>query len=170
MKHRQQVGSILTGVLLLSILSSSATPSNKAALDRYYDKFLSAELNKCTTCHLPSANKNPESLEEFPHNPFGDRLRKVGEDLKRAGKHKDIPARLALVAKEDSDGDGVPNEIELLLGRNPGDAKETPSKKDLAQIKTKQKDFAQYLASYRWRPLDRVEQPAVPRIKNKSWV
>jgi hypothetical protein len=169
-KRKQQVGSILAGVLLLCTLRTSATPSNKAALDRYYDKFLSAELNRCTTCHLPSANKNPESLEEFPHNPFGDRLHRLGEELKKAGKHKDIPARLALVAKEDSDGDGVPNQVELLLGHNPGDAKDTPSKKELAQTKVKQKDLALYLSSYRWRPLDRVEQPAVPRVKNKSWV
>src|SRR3954465_15351881 len=157
MKRTQNVGWVLTAVLLLCTLRSSGTPSNKAALDRYYDKFLSAELNRCTTCHLPSANKNPESLEEFPHNPFGDRLRKLGEELKKAGKHKDIPARLALIAKEDSDGDGVPNEIELLLGHNPGDAKDAPSKKELAQTKARQKEFAQYLGSYRWRPLDRVE-------------
>src|SRR5436190_24363229 len=133
MKRKQKLSAVFSGLLLLSMVPVRGTPSNKAALDRYYDKFLSAELNRCTTCHLPSANKNPESLEEFPHNLFGDRLRKLGEELKKVGKHRDIPARLALVAKEDSDGDGVPNEVELLLGHNPGDAKDTPSTKELAQ-------------------------------------
>src|SRR5258705_9421602 len=33
------------------------TPANKAALDRHYDRFLAKELNRCTTCHLPSPNK-----------------------------------------------------------------------------------------------------------------
>src|SRR5262245_50790745 len=86
-----------------------ATPANRAALDRHYDRFLAKGLNQCTTCHLPSENRNPESLDEFPHNPFGDRLRRLGEALDAAGKAKDITTRLALVAKEDADGDGVPN-------------------------------------------------------------
>src|SRR3954447_11858439 len=30
-----------------------ATPANKAALERHYDKFLARELARCTTCHLP---------------------------------------------------------------------------------------------------------------------
>src|SRR5206468_2819391 len=79
-----------------------ATPANKAALDRHYDRFLAKELNRCTTCHLPSANKSPQSLDEFPHNPFGARLRALGIELAQAGKAKDIPARLAAVAEEDS--------------------------------------------------------------------
>src|SRR4051794_40058947 len=109
MKRKQQIKLVLIAFLMFSTSSAPATPSNKAALDRYYDKFLSTELNRCTTCHLPSPNKNPESLEEFPHNPFGDRLRTLGEDLKKAAKHKDLPARLAVVAREDSDHDGVLN-------------------------------------------------------------
>jgi len=63
---------------LLLAHAASATPANKAALEKHYDKFLTRELARCTTCHLPSDNKNPESLDEFPHNPFGVRLRSVG--------------------------------------------------------------------------------------------
>jgi hypothetical protein len=71
---------------------------------------------------LPSTIKEPESLDDFPHNPFGDRLRVLGEELGKEGKRKDIATRLALVAHEDSDGDGVDNETELLAGANPGRA------------------------------------------------
>ena len=152
-----------TGALLaLSVVMSSATPANKAALDKHYDKFLAKNLARCTTCHLPSENKNPESLDEFPHNPFGARLRAVGKQLVAEGKKKDIPARLKLVAREDTDGDGVDNETELLLGHNPGDAKDTPTKKALAEAPNKRTDFDKFLASYRWQPFEPVVRPAVP--------
>ena len=126
-----------------------ATPANKAALEKHYDQFLIKSLARCTTCHLPSENKSPESLEEFPHNPFGARLRAVGKQLASDGKRKDIPARLQSIAREDSDHDGVDNETELLLGHNPGDAKDTPGKKELAEAKTKRGEFQKFLASYR---------------------
>jgi hypothetical protein len=84
---------------------------NKAALERYYEKFLSKELNRCTTCHLPSDIKDPESLEDFPHNPFGNRLRALGEEWAKEGKRKDIATRLATVGREDADCDGIDNEV-----------------------------------------------------------
>jgi hypothetical protein len=114
-------GPIVLALLLANV--ASATPANKAALEKHYDKFLARELARCTTCHLPSDNKNPESLDDFPHNPFGVRLRAVGKELVAVGKRKDIPTRLQLVAHEDSDHDGVDNETELLLAHNPGDSK-----------------------------------------------
>ena len=121
----------------------------QAALEKYYDRFLSAELGRCTNCHLPGLIKNPESLDDFPHNLFGTRLRAVGRELTAVGKKKDIPARLKLVAREDTDGDGVNNEMELLLGYNPGNAKDTPTKKELGAVKAKPPEFAKFLASYR---------------------
>ena len=51
--------------LLLFFLPVQATPPNKAALERHYDKFLAKDLARCTTCHWPSENKNPESVDEF---------------------------------------------------------------------------------------------------------
>jgi len=133
-------------------------------MEKHYEKFLAKNLARCATCHLPSEHKNPESLEEFPHNPFGSRLRVVGKELSAAGKKKDIPARLKLVAREDADGDGVDNETELLLGHNPGDAKDAPTYEELADGVVKRAEFAAFLASYRWQPFEPVVRPGVPVI------
>src|SRR5881394_1609153 len=111
-------------VLILAWTSASATPANKAALVKYYGQYLPTNLNSCTTCHLPSKlDHPPENLDEFPHNAFGKRLRALGQELKGQGKPKDIASRLAMIAREDADGDGTANEVELLLGHGPGDAK-----------------------------------------------
>lgn len=147
-----------------------ATPSNRAALEKHYDRFLAKGLNRCTTCHLPGAPKNPESLEEIPHNPFGDRLRVLGEELDAAGKAKDLVSRLKLVAAEDSDADGVGNEAELLAGTNPGDAKDLPPPEKLAGMEERRAEFDRFLASYRWQPFDRVRRPGVPEVSRAEWV
>jgi hypothetical protein len=157
-------------VLLGAATRLQATPANKTALAKHYDKFLSKALNRCTTCHLPSDHKAPESLDEFPHNPFGHRLRLLGKELVKAGEKKDLPGRLALVAKEDSDGDGVLNQIEVLLGHNPGDAQDKPNRKELSEGKKRSIEFEGFLASYRWQPFEPVRRPAVPKVKNAKWV
>jgi hypothetical protein len=148
--------------------TASATPANKAALEKHYDRFLARSLSRCTTCHLPSENKNPESLEEFPHNPFGDRLRGIRKELPQADR--DIPARLQRVASEDSDGDDVANELEILLGRNPGDAQDKPDAKEREAARVRTAEFAKFLASYRWQPFDVVKRPPLPRVRNERWV
>jgi uncharacterized protein DUF1549/uncharacterized protein DUF1553 len=155
---------VLAGLVVASLPPSSAraTPANKAALERHYDKSLAKDLARCTTCHLPSENKNPESLDEFPHNPFGNRLRALGKELAKKGERRDIPARLKIIDKEDSDGDGVDNETELLLGHNPGDASDTPTKQELATAKKRRAEFRTFLSSYRWQPFETVNRPSVP--------
>lgn len=135
---------------------AQATPANKAALRRHYGQFLGAGLDRCVTCHLPSSNHAPESLDDFPHNPFGDRLRKL------RGESRDISARLKLVAKEDADNDGVSNEVELLAGKNPGDAKDFPDANEVAAARSKSADLKKFLAAYQWRPFETVETPRVP--------
>ena len=162
------ISTVLAGaaLALLPLATVQATPANKATLERYYDRFLARELARCTTCHLPSENKNPESLDEFPHNPFGHRLRMVGKELAEANERKDIPTRLKVIAKEDSDGDAVENETELLLGHNPGDPNDTPTKKELATVKKRRAEFQQFLASYRWRPFEVVKRPEVPDVSS----
>jgi hypothetical protein len=158
--------------LFARVLSSVAlaTPANKAGLARHYDRFLAKELAQCTTCHLPSERKAPESLDDFPHNPFGHRLRLMGEELVKGDKAKDIAARLKRVAREDSDGDGADNETELLLGHNPGDPADTPTKQELASAPKKRAEFAQFLSSYHWNPFEPVPQPAAPKVQNRRWV
>ena len=149
-------------------LTSLATPANKAALEKHYDRFLAKGLSRCTTCHLPSDNKNPESLEEFPHNRFGERLRVIRKELRQADR--DIPARLQRVASEDSDGDGVANELEILLGRNPGDGEDKPDAKEREAARARTAEFAKFLNSYRWQPFDLVKRPPLPRVRNVRWV
>jgi hypothetical protein len=64
----------------------------------------------------------------------------------------------------------VANEDELLLGTNPGDAKDLPTPEVLAQLPAKRAEFQKFLASYRWRPFERVQRPTVPKVKNPDWV
>ena len=161
---------LLLVLLLAGVVFAPATPANRAALEGHYDRFLAKELNRCTTCHLPSERREPKSLEEFPHNAFGKRLRQLGEELTAADRPSSLAARLALAAREDSDGDGVANEVELLLGKNPGDAKDKPPTKEFSRASAKQAEFAKFLAAYRWRPFETVARPTVPVVKSGGWV
>ncbi len=150
---------------------AGATPANRIALDRYFDRYLARSLNNCTTCHLPqTTGKTPTSLADFPHNPFGHRLAVLGETLRKAGKRADIPTRLAAISGEDSDGDGVDNLTELLLGHAPGNPGDRPASKELAEAAPKKASFAKYLTSYRWLPFESVHRPSVPKVKNAAWV
>jgi hypothetical protein len=165
-----RAGVVVLAIWFGSIAATFATPANRVALERYFDKFLVSDLNRCTTCHLPSNVKDPASLEEFPHNAFGDRLRKLGEELEGAGKKNDLPTRLAMVAAGDEDRDGIDNETELLLGSNPGDVKQTPAADRMAGLAARRGDFQKFLASYRWQPFDRVQRPAIPIVQRTDWV
>ncbi|HLK57177.1 MAG TPA: DUF1549 and DUF1553 domain-containing protein [Chthonomonadaceae bacterium] len=148
-----------------------ATPANRVALEKYYGRFLPRRLNACTTCHLPAkGDKPPTSLADFPHNAFGHRLAVLGEELRKAGKKADIPTRLRLIATEDSDGDGVNNETELLLGHAPGDPADKPSRQELAGATKLRVAFTRFLASYRWEPFEPVHRPAVPTVQHAAWV
>lgn len=150
--------------------SVKATPANKKAFANHFGSFLDARLNACTTCHLPSTLKAPETLEEFPHNSFGDRLRRLGEELDSAGKKKDISTRLVIISAEDSDGDGIENLRELLLRHAPGDAKDKPDAKELSEISNREADFKKFLTAYKWKPFEPVTRPGVPKVKNSKWV
>jgi hypothetical protein len=110
---------------------ADARPPHKKALADHFGPFLPNHLNDCRTCHLP--DKPGEKVEEGkPHNAFGARLETVRRELKKAGKATGIPARVAAIAKEDSDGDGTPNLVELLAGRNPGEKEDRPTEPELS--------------------------------------
>lgn len=164
------LGAIVLLNLLAVVPGLEATPANRAALGAHYDRFLAKDLNRCTTCHLPSERADPLSLAEFPHNPFGHRLKLLGDEQAAAGKPRDLAQRLQQSATEDSDGDGVANEAELLLGRNPGQAAEVPPAAALATLDERHAEFAAFLAAYRWRPFDSVERPPVPATRAAAWV
>jgi hypothetical protein len=153
----------MAGALLALNGAALATPANKAALEKHYDKFLGAGLDRCTTCHLPSPIHDPESLRDFPHNAFGDALRELGG-------HRSFEARLAMLAHEDSDGDGVDNETELLAGGHPGDPRIAPSAEQLAATRARGAEYAKFLAAYRWRPFEPVRRPPVPAAPDPDWV
>src|SRR6266480_4360178 len=131
-------------ITFFCITAPRATPANRSALDRHFDRFLPRKLNACTTCHLPSDKKDPQSLDEFPHNPFGARLRAEKKTLAAAGKPTDIPARITAIANEDSDGDGVDNLTEILLGHAPGDAADKPSQAELKNAPAKLAEFGKF--------------------------
>jgi hypothetical protein len=160
---------VAAAAILFGGCPASATPANKAALGRFYERFLPANLNRCATCHLPSDVKDPASLEEFPHNKFGDRLRILGDESEKAGHRSSLPDRLAAIAHEDTDGDGVENELEFLAGTNPGDVKDVPPAERLATFGERRAELQKFLAGYRWQPFETVKRPAVPEIKSAEW-
>ena len=145
-----------------------ATPANKSALARHYDGFLSKELTKCSTCHQAATVAQPEDLGDIPHNPFGARLREVGRELVKKGQGRDLGLRLEMIAHEDSDGDGVENQTELLLGTNPGDKSSVPSAAQLKEAKKRTAEFQAFLKSYQWEPFRLVKRPALPTVTGAS--
>jgi hypothetical protein len=154
----------LVGVGMLLALPAWGTPANKAALERHFDRFLIKKLQSCDTCHQHTEVKDPDSLEEIPHNPFGAALRKAGKELRAAGRKREMSVRLEMVGGLDSDGDGVDNLSELLLGHNPGDANDRPTAGEMAELGAKREAYGVFLKSYRWEPFEVVKRPAVPGV------
>ena len=154
---------LVAAITILGAASALATPANKAALGVRYGRFLPARLDACSTCHQSKpGEKAPITLEELPHNPFGARLKAIAEVLKKSGQRTDLGRRLEKIAGEDSDGDGVANETELLLGHNPGDAKDKPTAAELAGLGKLKPAFTAFRSEYRWQPFESVVAPTVP--------
>ena len=161
---------LLALFIMIAGSSVGATPANKIGMERYYERFLPKNLDACTTCHLPlQPGKQPDSLLNFPHNSFGKRLAELGEQLRKEHKRADIGTRLRMIAGEDSDGDGVDNLSELLLGHNPGDKADVPSAAERKQLAARRAAFSRFLAAYRWQPFESVHAPAVPKPKDPLW-
>lgn len=155
--------------ILLAAAAAQSRPAYKKALAEYFGPYLAKPLNDCRTCHVPTKAGAKEDPEDKPHNAFGARLKEVKKELTKAGKKTDIISRLEAIADEDSDGDGVPNLLEILSGHNPGEADDKPSDAKLAEAR---KQLVAFKARpvYRWRPLETVQRPGVPQVKNSAWV
>ncbi|MBV9124838.1 MAG: DUF1549 domain-containing protein, partial [Planctomycetes bacterium] len=141
-------------------------PVHKQALADYFGPFLKPNLNDCRTCHLAGSGMTPPK----PHNPFGARLAAVGRELRKAGKGTTIADRLEVIADEDSDGDGVPNLLELLSGHQPGDPQDRPNPAEIAEARQNLARLLQARGPYPWKPFDRVVRPPVPVVHNIAWV
>lgn len=159
-------------VLITIVLSQSiaqAKPSHKKALADYFGPQLAATLNNCSTCHLPASGPTEELTDkDKPHNPYGVRLKEVASDLKRAGKPTDIVARIEAIVEEDSDGDGIPNLVELLAGHSPGDSADRPTTTEVVDARKRASAFMQLKQA--WKPFEKVSRPAIPAVQNTGWV
>lgn len=142
---------------------SSATPANKKALAKFFGPHFPAGLESCATCHVRADGHGAKSLEDFPHNAFGEALHAL------EGR---ITERIEAALDSDSDGDGVDNRDEILLGRAPGRANQQDSSRqdssrqgspvDSTLLDEKRAAFAAYRDRYPWRPFESVKRPPVP--------
>jgi hypothetical protein len=164
---------LVVGVLLLIAAPADARPPYKKALADFLGLPNSSKLNDCRTCHLPDPpgkENEPLAASTKPHNAFGKRLKEVRAELRKAEKKSDIVSAILAIADEDSDGDGVPNLLELVAGHFPGDAKDKPTDTEVAEGKKKLAALLKNAGAYPWRPFDPVKRPEVPAVKNKVWV
>ena len=160
--------------LLLMLCTSitppaQANPANRRAFVRYFGSYLSKNLNSCSTCHVRAHADGAESLEDFPHNSFGNQLKIAEEKLHKEKRDTSIEQRLKLIAEQDTDGDGFSNLQEILIGTAPGDKTKFP---DAASAKKLQKlivNFTEYQNRYAWKPFKPIKRPKVPVVENINW-
>src|SRR5947209_7053914 len=131
---------LLALTISLQASPALARPAHKQALLDYFGPFLPKSLHDCRTCHLPE-QPGADPSEPRPHNAFGARLKAVRDELRKAGKKTTIVDRLEAIAQEDSDGDGVPNLLELLTGHQPGDRTDTPPAAELSAARERLAEF-----------------------------
>lgn len=125
---KQSLPALLLAAGLLGMgATTHARPNYKSALATYAGAPLAKKLNDCRTCHTPANGDDPAAVNARTLNAFGVRLRKALPELRAAKKRAGIRNRLQAVSDEDSDGDGASNILELLTGRFPGDARDTPT-------------------------------------------
>jgi len=146
-----------------------ARPPHKKALADYLGLGPARKLNDCRTCHLVP-EQGADSLDERPHNPFGKRLKAARSELKRAGKPSGILARIEAIADEDSDGDGIPNLLELVTGHFPGEAEDQPATAELAKGRAAIAALKQAARGYAWNPFERVARPPLPVVRSNGWI
>ncbi len=144
---------------------ADARPPYKHALKKVYGARLSAGLHQCSTCHLSKADvDNGEDFDDEnpPHNAFGDRLRELGESLPEDAPEQDIVSRLRQIAEEDSDLDGIANDLEILAGKNPGRETSRPNDQEMIAAHAAQQARQRESTGYAWEPFRPVRRPSVP--------
>ncbi len=161
------------GILLLFLTDGAAArPPYKQGLKRAYGDALPQTMQACSTCHLTKQQvENAAEFDELapPHNAFGIRLATLGEELKAKGQAADIVARVARVGEEDTDGDGVSNDVEILSSHNPGVANDKPTADEIATVTKAVGEITRQRAGYPWQPFQPVKRPAVPQVKQAVW-
>jgi len=164
---------IISWLLLISgfTLTTPAwgNPGNRQAFIRYYGKYLSQDLHSCKTCHVSDHAEGAESLEDFPHNAFGNQLRVEADKLLEENREADLAVRLKLIAEKDADGDGVSNLQEILSGTAPGDKTRFPSKETKKKREQLTAEFTEFQNRYAWKPFKPVQRPKVPLVNDLEW-
>lgn len=154
-------GGVVAIAMVFAAPAAFGTPANKKAMVKFFGPHLAGKLDSCATCHVRADPQGAESLEEFPHNPFGKSLHT------QEGK---ISGRLETVIREDADGDGQSNLDEFLTGSFPGESTQQGSVADPTLLAQKKAAFAKWRDRYQWEPFDKVIPPAVPTVSKASWV
>ncbi len=155
----------MLGFILLSSHFVHARPPYRQSLRRHYGELLPQSLQACATCHDVKEQANASAAFDDsvpPHNAFGERLAEVVASLPGAANFSDVPTGLRKIAKEDSDGDGVSNELEIVTGHAPGLATDTPSVDEISTAKSRLKTFFSQRSDYAWQPFLPVRRPPVP--------
>jgi Protein of unknown function (DUF1553)/Protein of unknown function (DUF1549) len=173
--HRTTVCLAILGITVLSpffLQVAVGRPPYKHALKKLYGARLNANLHQCATCHLTKDEvPNGEEFDEEnpPHNVFGERLKLLGEQIAEGLPSGDIVSRLKQIAGEDSDEDGVRNEVEILAGKYPGRKQSVPNDQELLAADAAMVARQREATGYAWEPFQRVNRPDVPQTAFGTW-
>ena len=164
---------ILSSLMLLSLCGEVvARPPYKQGLKRHFGELLPQPMQACSTCHLTKQQvADPASFDEQapPHNAFGRRLQELGDDLRARNLPADITTRLHAIGNEDSDGDGVSNEVEILLAHSPGTIDDQPTTEQINAAARVLEEFARTRNGYPWQPFQPVRRPPIPAVDRIEW-
>ena len=161
---------LLLLMLCISITSNAhANPANRRAFARYFGSYLTEDLNSCSTCHVRAHADGAESLDEFPHNAFGNQLRIEEEILHKAKRDTSIELRLKVLAEKDTDGDGFSNLQEILMGTAPGDKTKFPGAGSADKMQKLTSKFTEFQNRYSWKRFKPIKRPEVPIVEVDHW-
>ena len=145
MQKGKLAGALGVGVALVFIAGNMAGPAlaQKPFLERIRKKYMLDKTNgKCDLCHEVKPKEEPsrKNLNSFGKAIQDDPEAKplLGKDADYKFTKQDLDLVEKIVGKleyVDSDGDGAFNKEELELGFMPGDAKNTPTKAQLAKYR-----------------------------------